>query len=275
VPNFCPVCGQESRVEVPRVRDFLQQFGGAYFSTEGALWRTLKLLLTQPGELTVQYLAGRRKHYVLPLRLYLTISVALLLLTRVVGSVEAVALGLDRPELRAAERGTLPTLLVQVGSFSLGIRDGVFVCRNLPAALCTLVRDRAAPDSRTLLERLRRANERLLSNFGAVMFVILPLFAGCLMLVHHGRGMAYGAHLVFTLHLHAFWFLVLALMRVVPFPAAWAGVPVMVVYTGLAGRRVYGGPWGPRLLRGLALTALYMLLLAVTVPAVWLLGLVA
>jgi hypothetical protein len=44
------------------ISEFMQQFGGAYFSTEGALWRTLKLLLLKPGELTVQYLAGRRKH---------------------------------------------------------------------------------------------------------------------------------------------------------------------------------------------------------------------
>ena len=73
-PHFCPDCGQESRVRAPTLMEFVQQFGGAYFATEGALWRTLKLLLRQPGELTRQYLAGRRKHYVLPLRLYLSLS---------------------------------------------------------------------------------------------------------------------------------------------------------------------------------------------------------
>ena len=82
-PAFCPACGQESRVRAPTLGEFVQQFGGAYFSTEGALWRTLKLLLFKPGELTKQYLAGRRKHYVLPLRLYLTISVVVLLVMRV------------------------------------------------------------------------------------------------------------------------------------------------------------------------------------------------
>mgnify|MGYP001057476860 CR=1 FL=1 len=79
-PRFCPVCGQETNLRPPRLGEFLQQFGGAYFATEGALWRTLKLLLFKPGELTRQYLAGRRKHYVLPLRLYLTISLAISLL---------------------------------------------------------------------------------------------------------------------------------------------------------------------------------------------------
>jgi hypothetical protein len=78
-PKFCGACGQETRVRAPRLMEFAQQFGGAYLATEGALWRTLKLLLFKPGELTRQYLAGRRKHYVLPLRLYLTVSVLVLL----------------------------------------------------------------------------------------------------------------------------------------------------------------------------------------------------
>jgi predicted RNA-binding Zn-ribbon protein involved in translation (DUF1610 family) len=109
--RFCPECGQETEIRPPTVMEFAQQFGGAYMSTEGALWRTLKLLLTRPGELTVRYLAGQRKHYVLPLRLYLSISLVLLLLTRWVGGVEVVR-GLDRPDLQAAERGPLPRLVL-------------------------------------------------------------------------------------------------------------------------------------------------------------------
>jgi len=54
------------------LRELAQQFGGADLSTEGACWHTLKLLLTRPGELTAQYLAGRRKYPVLPLRLCLS-----------------------------------------------------------------------------------------------------------------------------------------------------------------------------------------------------------
>ena len=44
-PRFCGACGQETNVKPPTLGEFLQQFGGAYFSTEGALWRTVKLLL--------------------------------------------------------------------------------------------------------------------------------------------------------------------------------------------------------------------------------------
>ncbi len=273
---FCPECGQETEIKPPTVMEFAQQFGGAYMSTEGALWRTLKLLLTRPGELTLRYLAGQRKHYVLPLRLYLSISL-LLLLTRMVGGVEVVS-GLDRPDLQAAERGPLPRLVLSAGPFELGIRDGVFVCKSLPGPLCELIRKRAASDTRTLLHNVRRANERVLANLGVVMFVLLPLFALCLKLVNLRRGpgcLRYTAHLVFALHLHSFWFLVLAVMRLGPEPVVWLGAAVMAVYTLMAGGRVYGGRWLPHLLRAALLSVMYMALLLATLVAAWLLALVA
>ncbi len=271
-PAFCPACGQETRIAAPTLHEFAQQFGGAYFSTEGALWRTLRLLLTQPGELTRQYLAGRRKHFVLPLRLYLSISLVLLLMVQLMGQITVVE-GLDRPELAIAERGPLPNAVLDVQGRRMGLRAGVFVCEGLPTLLCQLVHERAAPDTRTYLQRLRAANERVVSHLGVVMFVLLPLFAACLKLLNARRGMPYTAHLVFALHLHSFWFLVLLAMQLLQPPLAWAGLPVIVVYTLLAGRRVYGGAWWARLLRGLALTAMYLLLLLVTLPLAWLLAL--
>jgi len=83
-PNYCGECGQESRVRAPTLGEFTQQLGGAYISMEGALWRTLWRLLLLPGQLTLEYLKGRRRRYVLPLRLYLTISVLALLALRLV-----------------------------------------------------------------------------------------------------------------------------------------------------------------------------------------------
>ena len=267
--RFCPECGQETVVRMPRMMEFLQQFGGAYFSTEGALWRTLKMLLLEPGELTVRYLAGQRKHFVLPLRLYLTVSVVVLLMMRWMGGVEVVR-GLDQPELMAAERGELPTVVLSVSNVSLGVRQGGFVCESLPQWLCSQVRERAAPDVRTFLRKIRQANERLAANFGAVMFVLLPLFALCLKLVNAHARMPYAAHLVFALHLHAFWFIVLPFMWD---PVVWLGAAVMAIYTLKAGRRVYPGRWVLRTFRAVALTLLYMGLLALTIPVAWFLAL--
>jgi hypothetical protein len=38
-----------------------------YFAAEGRLWRTLKALVLHPGRLTIEYLRGHKRQYVLPL----------------------------------------------------------------------------------------------------------------------------------------------------------------------------------------------------------------
>jgi hypothetical protein len=73
--SFCQYCGQETAVHVPSAREFVHEFVGHYVALEGKLWKTLALLLFKPGRLTRDYIEGKRARYVLPLRVYLTMSV--------------------------------------------------------------------------------------------------------------------------------------------------------------------------------------------------------
>jgi len=72
--QFCADCGQRQtslRLSLwSLIRGHLQDA----FSLEGRLFRTLGLLLTRPGLVTREYLAGRRMSYTHPLRLYLVVS---------------------------------------------------------------------------------------------------------------------------------------------------------------------------------------------------------
>lgn len=266
-PPFCPQCGQETRVRAPTLGEFLQQFGGAYLSTEGALWRTLKLLVARPGELTRQYLAGRRKHYVLPLRLYLTISVIVLLLVRLFTSA---ALQAD-PKLVASFDQAPEIIVLDAGSRRAGLKDGRFFCEGLPAWLCTRLQRRLDVDARGLQRELAGLGERVTAHLGLVMFVLLPAFAAALKLAYWNRGLRYTEHLVFALHVHAFWFAVLGL-NLLPLGGleglAWFAVPV---HTLLAMRRVYGGRWWPRWLRAAGISLVYLLVmgLAMAALALW------
>lgn len=74
--NFCPVCSQETRIEMPTVGHFIAEFAEQTLALQGQLWRTLYSLLFKPGQLTLDYVAGRRQRYVRPLRLYLAISIS-------------------------------------------------------------------------------------------------------------------------------------------------------------------------------------------------------
>jgi hypothetical protein len=264
-PKFCGACGQETNVQAPTLREFAQQFGGAYFSTEGALWRTLKLLMLQPGELTVQYLAGRRKHYVLPLRLFLSVALVMLLLLRVTGALDVVG------SSRLQEINALPTppkeVRIDFGPARAGSRQGVYFCEGFPTWVCTRLQKKLDLDPQRMMQNMQAVNDRVVANAGAMMFVLMPAFAAGLALLYRNRRMRYTEHLVFTLHLHAFWAVVLALMAPGWQPLVIAGAITLPMYALLAMRRVYGGHWVWLLLRFVALTSAHALVVLVTVMA--------
>ena len=252
-PNFCPACGQETNIKPPTLAAFVQQFGGAYLSTEGALWRTLRLLLLQPGELTRQYLAGRRKHFVLPLRLYLTVSVVTLLLMRALGGVQ-----IDLATMRGFDPKKADAIPIVIAGGRAGMKNGEFFCTDLPPWLCRQLKARVDLDGPAFQREVQRFGERFVANLGAAMFVLLPSFALWLKLAYRNRRMRYTEHLVFALHLHAFWFIALAFALPDSVWLATAAISAMPVYAMLALKRVYGGRLGPRLLRAAVVSTLYL-----------------
>jgi hypothetical protein len=262
--RFCAACGQETNVQPPTLREFAQQFGGAYFSTEGAMWRTLKLLLTRPGELTARYLAGQRKHYVLPLRLYLTISVLALLLLRVLGS-GTVEVKPDDVDKMAAENGNLT---IKLGSSTLGLKNHVFFCENLPQWLCTRAQRRIDIDPKSIPAEMTGMKDRFMSSLGGALFVLLPTFAASLRLVYRSRKLRYTEHLVFALHVHTFWFLALAVMVSGISLLVFVAVLAVPAYALKAMKRVYGGRWWPLLLRASLVSFVYLMVLAFAMAGV-------
>lgn len=250
-PRYCPACGQETNVKPPTLREFAQQFGGAYLSTEGALWRTLKLLVLQPGELTRQYLAGRRRHYVLPLRLYLTVSVLVLLALRLTTSS-----GLD-VEVVPRPAQAPKTLQVDIAHGRAGLENGVFYCRDLPQWLCARLKRRLDLDPKSVQREVAEIGTRFVSNLGGAMFVLVPAFAAWLKLAWWNRGLRYTEHLVFALHLHAFWFLLLALMLLPGSLLVFAALVAAPVHAWLAERRLYRARWWAQALRDAFVCAAY------------------
>jgi hypothetical protein len=276
-PRFCGACGQETNVKPPTLGEFAQQFGGAYLSTEGALWRTLKLLLLRPGELTRLYLAGQRKHYLLPLRLYLTISVLMLLALRLSGvlqvEISETPTAATEAASAAAAAGRKPNLSILTfdDGTGLGLRDGVFYCDRFPAWLCKRAQRRIDIDPKAAADAIEQFKSRFIGNVGAAMFLLLPSFALWLKLAYLNRRMRYTEHLVFALHVHAFWFLAFGLVFTGVNALAMAGTVAVPWYTLAAMRRVYGGRRGPRLLRAAVVTLFYAVLLglAMGLVALW------
>ncbi|WP_310383409.1 DUF3667 domain-containing protein [Roseateles sp.] len=261
-PKFCGACGQESNLRPPTLLEFLQQFGGAYISTEGALWRTLWRLLLLPGQLTLEYMAGRRRRYVLPLRLYLTISVLALLSLRVVtsGKIEANTPELNKTSSSKAiqlENGDTQNIQIGgLGGFKAGMKDGVFFCEKLPESMCKRLERRLTLDQAAMAKEMVQLSERALGNIGTTMFVLLPCFALWLKLIFWDKRLRYTEHLTFALHLHAFWFAMLLLLLIQSEALSALAGTAALIYPLIALQRVYRCRWWSTLPRALALLVL-------------------
>jgi hypothetical protein len=266
--QYCPHCGQETNEHLPSAREFVHEFVLHYFAAEGRLWRTLGALVLHPGRLTIEYLRGRKRKYVLPLRLYLTVSVVFFLLLRLAAApaTERVSAAFHR----SLNDGHSTFTIIDLG-FGRALRkaDGSFTC-NLPRWLCNRITERVVKPPGELERRVSNLTPELLSHLSTAVFLLLPLFAFYLQLAYFKR--TYGEHFLFALHLHSFWFLVL-LVLLLPLPE-WIRMLVqayLIVYSVAALHAVYVSAWWRTVLKGLLIGLAYAasLLMTTTLIAIW------
>ncbi|MDE0856488.1 MAG: DUF3667 domain-containing protein [Nevskia sp.] len=286
---YCAACGQEARIETPTVGEFVREFVQDQMALEGKLWRTLKLLLTRPGALTLDYIAGKRQCYIRPLRLYLALSVLFFGVTGLVGHPDWLQPGPgedDKPLIDAGPKAatpadtqaTPPTSADQhsggaakeqpKGDAAKRLDDKEDVMRELMTGYPLLDSRIRKYFSQTQKQAGAQLAQAVYNDAPVAMFFLLPLFAGLLQLVYLRHHLRYGVHLLSALHFHAFVFLDLLLQQI-PWP--WIiRVPLKLaipLYLVLALRRVYGGRLWTTALAVAALLLVYMLLIGLTLFA--------
>lgn len=248
---FCGECGQRAVPPHPTLREL---FGDAFIEFsgwDGKLAETIRTLLRKPGQLTLEFLAGRRAKFISPLRLYLTASLVYFLLAETGPPNKNVYVGI-RPPPGAAAASSTPD---QTG---LTAEDRAEILKQLessPAWLRPLVQ-RAAENPKQLQTDVFQAMPKAL-------FALLPVFALILSLFYRGRRFA--DHLYFAIHVHAFLFIAFILNDLTKFLGmVWlsvaSGIVVLLwlpLYGHLALRRVYGGSQMSTFLKELGIGALY------------------
>jgi hypothetical protein len=181
----------EAAPHPPSALEFLHEFVGHYVALEGALWRTLRALAS-PGRLTLEYFAGRRRRYVLPLKLYLTASLVFFLAIKLAGPHPPLQVNLFLRNTSAAAQA-----------------EPAVPCK-FASAFCSDVNRRVEARYGELTRGEWRGvlGEHVARVFPYAMFVLLPVFAMITRAAFAGHGRNYGEHLVFALHAHAaafFW----------------------------------------------------------------------
>ena len=77
---FCHACGQKDNELKRPIWTFVMEMLDDVFSSDSRLFKTIFMLMLFPGGLTRSFMDGRRARYVMPLRLYLTVSILFFLL---------------------------------------------------------------------------------------------------------------------------------------------------------------------------------------------------
>ena len=252
---FCPVCGQDTKSEVPTVGEFLHESLDHYGHLEGKLWRTLGMLFFLPGKLSQAYLANKRASYVKPIKLYLAASALAFaavqflhfdLGLRLPGDNNLFLLQLPREAQTTAGRQAAKKVEVEFDTVDFALKyvdtPGIRRLRAL------------SPQ-----ERSKVVSERGIHYLPYLALGMVPIHAVLLQLLYRNRRRRYGAHLVFSLHTHSFLLTVLVIEAALPSLLAVLLSAWVIVYFTIALKRVYGGTWSETIGRGTILTLLYLL----------------
>ena len=217
--KFCRHCGQEQTNLHIGFWELVKDFFSNNFNFDARLLVTLRHLLVNPGFLAIEFAAGRRAAYVPPVRLYLFISFVYFLV-----------LGLDLGELFNPPSKSIeatPNTEISTDSVSTAESDTNFVylkgINEGSGAGLDLAVDRGDLKYYPMMEHLVSQGAKLLNDpdsheselwqlfyrsLSIAMFVLMPFFA-LLLWLFAGRPRPYYIDtLIFSIHFHAFAFIV-------------------------------------------------------------------
>ena len=270
---YCAQCGQETVIGKLRLRDFSHEYLQNFVTLEGRLWRSLWLLASQPGQLTLEFLVGRRRRYVRPIPLYLSLSFLLFVLLALTPPASLFQFD-DSSPMAATPTPTStnrttqsPPKATPTAKDKLPSLEKLELDTGLPQWLKPLGKryskavEQLNDDPQGTSQRLLPA---VLAKLPYAAFMLVPLFAVNTRLLYWRRSRVYAEHFLFALHLHAFVFLTFLVghwLTADTLAAAlfWS----WLIYLTLALRRFFGGRWWVQGLRALLLIALHALVIAI------------
>lgn len=249
VGQYCGHCGQRAESRLISIWELFKDAFSDLLDVDSRVWRTVAKLAFRPGQLTRDYLRGRRARYIPPFRTYLLLSLLFFLValfdpreqfglifepaeedaTSESGEAES---GAERKSVQQevmkeleAEGIIVPKLQDESNAkgFRFTVDDeeleadcemGDYDASTLPAWLGRrLSKERLEGACKKIFAEggagVSGFLERLVESVPAGLFVLLPLMALFLKVLFPLSGRYYVEHLLFVLHYHAFVFLAL------------------------------------------------------------------
>ncbi len=273
------------------MRLLFQDLASDVFTYDSRFFRSFVPLLFKPGALTEEYTQGRRVRFIPPLRLYIFVSILFFFVV----SVQVGDSMRDYDERNAAEAPSDSLLVERVLSLQSAVPDTLgdeitavsWIAERLPLAggnsfqppedgdwsqvdwdemdwaevesgdnlNFTMLGKPASLNKQDFIRSIQKVVPKL-------VFLLLPMFALLLALVYIRHRRKFIEHLVLSLHLHAFMFLVFTMALL--FHNVWFAMAVFIlihIYIFLALRRVYAQGWVKTAFKFFFLSSAYNLIL--------------
>jgi hypothetical protein len=253
--QYCGTCGQRSQSRLISLWELISDAFGDLLELDSRLWQTLVPLMIRPGRLTHDYLQGRRARYMPPFRMYLVLSL-LFFLVAFFNPKEKFGLLFEPVPPAATEQVAQQEdeesdddeadSDCEFDESDMEDMPGWLSRRMTPERLETACQ-------RTKEDKGRALINGVLDNVPAALIVLLPLMAFVLKALYPLSKRYYVEHLLFFVHFHAFFFLMLTLQILLLRVSGWIGIPEAIpilaviatsfyiaIYLFVAMRRVYG-----------------------------------
>lgn len=236
--NFCPNCGQENTNNYVSTKTLLSEFLNNYLSLDSRFIRTIGPFLFKPGTVTNDFLEGKRLKYAHPIRFYLVISLFHFLFFSLYQSLDSnenssgkiINFSSSEKEFSEDYADSLLQLpdslildpendyLTYVEDYEYAVIEQMSLSEDFST---NEIYDSLKIDLKKFEERIfytiliksinsqtGELNSYLLDKLPVIVFFQLPLYALLVMLFFIKKGF-YIKHLILSIHIHSFLFLLL------------------------------------------------------------------
>lgn len=295
--NYCPDCGQENDNKRQSFSHVVVHTLETILHIDSKVLLTIRPLLFKPGFLTTEFLKGKRKSYLDPIRMFFSLVIAYFLLSAFAEKI----MGTDHEQV-ASPREIKSSLeagdtTISFGEFPVDFTiksedmvDSVDESSKNYSHIAQLA-DSGITNVEQVLDSLGKEKtfwnkfyysqliktiqldgtefqHYIKSKLAWMIFAIMPVFALLLLLFFRRSGYFYIDHLMFSCHLHSFVFLVSSIGLIIELITGWETslviVPVVMVYFVMALKKVYENSTAKTILKSVLLFLSYIASLALT-----------
>ncbi len=235
--QYCGQCGQRATSRLISIWQLVREAFGDLLELDSRLWATLIPLVTRPGKLTREYLEGRRMRFMPPFRTYLVLSIVFFLIAFFDPREQfGILFNSDAVNATADSTITVQPDAEEDGNFCDEIEVDEFPVwlevRLTPERLALLCERITADNGQEFFGKVQ-------DNIPASLIFLLPLMALVLKFLYPLSRRYYVEHLLFVIHFHAFFFLVLTLQVVFGRVSRAIGIPIFVIRIFVAASFLY------------------------------------